>query len=253
MAFLDGLSARCLPQLLLETEGGSNGNTTQIILLIAGGIVLMLLMMRLTRKRHQMSRQQHASDRSRERPDPRGDAVLQTPPRGNPEVERLYVDLQEFAREVEGRLDTKITYLRQLILEADRAGQNLERLLEDRARDDSGGKAAPPADSASRDSSPASPSPQDDAGVEEEATTQEEEVLGQRLDVTVGDDDDRPALDAGAGETEASAPDPAERVWSLHEAGQTPATIAEQTGLPEGEVELIINLRQSAKRPEETS
>jgi hypothetical protein len=60
---------------------------------------------------------------ARREPAGRDERVSVQPLRG--EAERLLVELQEFGREIEGRLETRIRHLAKLIAEADRAVERL--------------------------------------------------------------------------------------------------------------------------------
>lgn len=293
------------PLFLLEEGGGGifDGNTANIILLMAGGVLLMFLMMRVSSRRLIISRQQRQLDQQRTVEPPQQNLGSTSPPRGDPEVERLYVDLQDFAREIEGRLDTKITYLRQLIKEAERTGQKLESLIEAAVGepvlvpDDQDDDPGEPASGMSSDSSVESKSEsrvegqakalmdqaskfsealasaqevatEEVAQVEEEregkgslesspdvsadqgrvdqpAEDDDQSNLGKNLDITVGTDEDRPDPHRDP----ASEPtDPQDKIWALHQEGKTSQEIADLMNLPKGEVELMINLRQSESK-----
>jgi len=89
-------------------------------LIITVGVVLVgaFLVLHLTRRRAPLPHRSTAPGPSR-------------PTRADPEVERLGVDLESLAREVEGRLDTKMAFLKRLLAEADEAAKRLEALRDD--------------------------------------------------------------------------------------------------------------------------
>lgn len=211
-----------LPGLLQEESGGWLNEDYILLALLV--VATLLLVMRLRR------RLAGAGDDAREHAvaaERRGAGVpprrKTSPARGQPEVERLFVELQEFAREVEGRLDTKIAYLKRLIAEADRVGQELDSRIGVQAPQAPAG--GPPA---------GNPPHGTDGGEEREPAGPR---LGEHLDIRVGEEPGERAQDAGAGH----------RVLGLHEEGRPVREIAELVGLPEGEVELIINLHHSEK------
>ena len=186
-------------------------NTGQAIFL-ALMVLSVALVLWGTRRRVARSQRQNA-------PRPREDAgvrdVRQT-------MERLLIELHDVSREMNARLDTKISVLNNLVREADDRIERLEALAR---------QSRPEAPDASRGAGPGS--------------------SGQR------DRDTRPSdtWHGGAPDPRTDAPPgrdrPSERyaeIYALADQGLDARQIAEKTGQHTGEVELILGLR--AKRPE---
>lgn len=138
---------------------------------------------------------------------------------GISEIQRLFVEIHDFAREVEGRLDTKIAYLRRLLDEAEAVTRKLGQLLEA-----AGGSKEPGGLPTSKPPEPA-PAEAVPAGA----------GAGKAVDLVVGEPP-----------REAASPQLRGRILELHQAGRNVPEIVQAVGLPKGEVELIINLHQSA-------
>lgn len=107
-----------LPLLVVGAESFFSDKSFSAIVAILAFIVLILIIMRRTPGRSTLGD-------GRERV-VRGSGIpheARQPLRG--EAERLLVELQEFGREIEGRLETRIHHLTRLIAEADRAVERL--------------------------------------------------------------------------------------------------------------------------------
>ncbi|MGD8451427.1 MAG: hypothetical protein PVJ57_06375 [Phycisphaerae bacterium] len=146
-------------------------------------------------------------------------------------MSELMVQLEEFSRRINAQLDTKFARLETVVRDADDRIAKLKQLLTQLGE-------APP--QAVRKAPPAARAP--------------------RSEVRPATDNDappkRPAPPAAAPPAKPSA-DPvavnpdllprhetAQRVYALADRGATPIQIAEETDLPLGEVELLLNLRQ---------
>lgn len=135
-------------------------------------------------------------------------------------MDKLLIRLEEYSREVNGQLDTKLVRLEQVIADADeRIGslqtvidehdRRLGRLVETRRR----------LRQTTRDADDAS-----SAGVAERKET-----------VAV----------SSSASTKAPADQRYKNVYDLADAGSSPIDIGEQLGMPAGEIELILNLRNA--------
>jgi len=142
-------------------------------------------------------------------------------------MERLLVELHEVSREMNGRLDTKISVLNNLIREADEKIRHMETLVAEARSMSASADAAPPRRSvAPRE--PIGPTPDGSA------------PLGGRSS------DARPARRRGSPSSAPNGVAPPPRyaeIYALADQGLDPTQIAQQTGVPTGEVELILGLR----------
>ena len=171
-----------------------------------------------------------------------------------PELEKLSADLHEFSREMEARMDTKIAYLRGVLDEATQVASRLEGLIERAVERE--GDVEPATSSTAPERREvlvrSEPSVQtvglesiEEAVVESEELAQltaaelptgdgvpepDEEPVGGAVDITVG-----PKVTIN------------HRVIQLHRDGREPGEIAMELNLPRGEVELMINLAESAQ------
>ncbi len=152
------------------------------------------------------------------------------------ELNKVFVELHDFAREVEGRLDTKMTYLRKLLEDVEAAERRIEARL---ARLEAGAASREQAVSRSDAVAVATTGPAADA---QPSPGDEADTGGS--DPTASDPKAAHASpDGGPGRDD----DPATfgRVVELFQSGASPSGIADATGLPKGEVELMLNLHQS--------
>ena len=148
------------------------------------------------------------------------------------DLNKVFVDLHEFTREVEGRLDTKITYLRELLEEVESAEQRLDEKLE---RIGDGGDDQDVAEGAAA------------IVKRKRATKGRRAVKGTKVDVVVGAEKTA-AVPADAIPADAASADELfDRVVELHEAGKSAAQIADSMRLPKGEIELMLNLHEIQK------
>jgi hypothetical protein len=185
-------------------------------------------------------------------------APIGTTARQDPEIAKLYIELSEFSRELEGRMDTKIAYLRRLLDEAERVMGQLNRAIgeADALR---AGRATPAAGIAE------APGREAHETVVEVSRTEsmprEREALPEPLagpepalvDVTVGGSPAaREVRTASSVEETTSAVPPGEdlrsRIVALSGEGKPPEAIAEALEVPKGEVELVLSLERAAAR-----
>ncbi len=149
------------------------------------------------------------------------------------DMERLLVELNELARQINGQIDTRYAKLEQTMSDADRRIKALRVLI----------RAAKTELKAVLDESGSSAADEDDLSLES-------------LDITIGDEDDEPApiLSAdAAGATDSPSEDPPDasedvnrRIYELSDQGRQALEIAQQLDRNVGEVELILNLRNRA-------
>ena len=145
-----------------------------------------------------------------------------------PKTAQWEVDMHETARELKAQLDSKMSALQALIAEADRAASRLEEAIE--SRDDVHN--APPSNRISSGGSPLfkpKPGPQT-MGEKSQAglpTTQAQAL--------------RPAPVATA--SGVSAQNRKQEIYALADYGLSDSAIAQRLGMPIGEVELILSLR----------
>lgn len=147
------------------------------------------------------------------------------------DLNKIFVDLHEFTREVEGRLDTKISRLRELLEEVESAERRLDDKLErigDRGDD---------------------PELSEGSASIRERKRVTKETVGTNVDVIVGGGKTRAlaadivSVDQVAPTTDASF----DRVVGLYESGNSVAQIVDSTRLPKGEIELMLNLYETQR------
>ncbi len=220
-AFLNPIA----PFLLEDSSGLGSLDSLQYGLVITVGVVLVgaFLVLHLMRRRAPLPHRSTDPGPSR-------------PRRGDPEVERLRVDLESLAHEVEGRLNTKMVCLRRLIAEADEAAKRLEALRDD----------GPEALVAERTSNEGDPECHHDRPGHDrpghDRTGHDRTGHGRRGDET----ENRAAATVDASGSKESDAERA-RIVELFTAGRQAEEIAEEVGLPKGEVELVINLFQTER------
>ncbi|MGB9688663.1 hypothetical protein [Thermogutta sp.] len=149
------------------------------------------------------------------------------------------VRMHELARDIEGRITSKLGLLENLVREADRAAARLEaalRATEQLRQTQAAGVLSP-------DSPHVLQSPDDSQanGPVADAITQ----------VTTPLQDSQSGIEsseehgASVGESRSREARPAEEIYTLADYGYDPDEIAQRTGLPVGEVQLILSLRKT--------
>ncbi len=220
--------------LLKEDEKGPDITT---VLLIVGAMVGTVFLLRLTQKRRARDRINEAEiSRSMEGQPP--NAPFRARGQSDPEISKLYIELNEFARDLEGRMDTKLTYLRRLIVDAERVSADLNRTIQ-RAEALQRGEQMPASVPAPEESGVPDPSP----SITETGTgaVTEAEKTPSLMEVTVDG--------SSTAEQEEPAGDGMQnRILSLAKEGRAPEAIAEEVGIPKGEVELVLSLHRAKKR-----
>ena len=151
-------------------------------------------------------------------------------------MDKVSVELHEFAREIEGRLDTKIAYLRGLLNEVEEVGQKLESLLE---------KAGVPEDKIKELAKLSTNNDTADTATGSADSSTQDFDKGQHIDIHQADPKSTDSDPLKAPGAQASDGNTFERVVELHETGKNAAEIADTMSLPKGEIELMINLHQS--------
>ena len=195
----------------LEGEGRSPISSSHLVLLV--GIVAAIVLLRMGRQRRQREGTRAAATANEAREnlpllkEGRNTAV------NDPEVSRLFVELQEFAREIEGRIDTKIVYTKRLVADAERVIERLNRSIEE-ARALGLGQQQPQPQTAGP-VGPATPVEPTDPGTPEIAIPRD------------GVHD---------------------RVLALADGGKSVDEVASEVGMPSGEVELILGLHRASRR-----
>jgi len=167
------------------------------------------------------------------------------------DMERLLVELNELARQINGQIDTRFAKLEQSIADADKRIQFLRVLL-------SAAKEANLVDSDGTE--PAGQSPSEtgsitepgrfDVRVGDEGISDHSEAYVDKVSA-VSEKNSSPQVPAAAADgqvSEQSPPteDPNRRLYELADAGRTPVEIARELNQSVGEVELILNLRPQA-------
>jgi len=146
----------------------------------------------------------------------------------DPEVAKLYLELSDFAREMEGRMDTKIAYLKRLVSDAEKVLSDLNGAIA-RAEALAGGRGG-----AVPGFSPG-PAPEVEAASEPPAGSIEK-LPEPLIDVVI--DGTTPMGNQGL----------KDRILSLSGAGKTKEAIAEAVGVPKGEVELVLSLHRASQK-----
>lgn len=141
------------------------------------------------------------------------------------EFESLILDLREFVSESMAKLDTKVRYLNQLIMEADEKIQRLEELQEKADIDIEGERS--------------------EAGTEEMGMESEQKNQPESNEVQKEPNEPDITDDKGAEEGPLLKNKPMYKwVWQLSDRGLERGEVAEKTGLDEAEVDLILGLRE---------
>jgi len=149
--------------------------------------------------------------------------------------------LREIAREISAELDGKISALAGLIREADRSAARLETALAAAAH------GAPPLASPTRERSPAPRATDPPAHA---ALAGQAEGL---LSVGAADRAAIPTAEDEPAGSRPAAPRRYEEIYALADSGCTAAEIAHRTGIPVGEVQLILSLRSVRKEAGEAN
>ena len=189
------------------------------------GIMAIVISFLLMRSSRYFSRRHEANDGQtsplRARLEHRGE-----PTSAPPEVLQWDVKMHETARELAGQIDAKLSALQALVIEADRAAARLEAALR---ADAAGRESSPPPDTGPQVSSAAGPLAPP-AGSEHQAAALRSGGDRAGLDLTTV--------------SPASGDRRKEEVSTLAAYGYDAQEIAQRTGLPIGEVELIISLQK---------
>ena len=97
--------------------GGGQGTIFLLFVVLATFFLVMRIATRRTTRTERVSPRERRATAREDKPNVHGSA--------HPELEKLYVDLHDFSREIEARIDTKIAYLKGLIEEAERVGAQI--------------------------------------------------------------------------------------------------------------------------------
>lgn len=190
--------------------GLADMGTTQALLAIAAVVFLIFLMNFSTRRRR--------AGLSNPRENPRGaEADTARVMRLKREMEQLLVELNEFAREVNGQVDTRFRKLEQSIADADRRIAELRRLSGEATSGDT------------RDDSVLRANREAAEGVRDR-------LAQVRSAVAAANDPPRPTRSSESVSRE-------DAVYQLADGGNRPVDIARALKCTVGEVELILNLR----------
>jgi hypothetical protein len=221
--------------ILLTEEASRPSVSPQTILLIIAASVAIIFMMRSSRKSRQAA-SIRAALAERDRGASEGPVRGPGTPRGqdDPEVARLYIELSEFARELEGRIDTKMAYLRRLTADADRVLGDLTRAIAaaDAVRR---GEAPPPL-------TPLTPPTQTELPVD--AGSEEAPPPPPTIDITVGAPGTGSSPISGGGDRGEEEGLRA-RILRLAAEGRPKEAIADEVGMPKGEVDLVLSLERA--------
>ncbi len=138
------------------------------------------------------------------------------------DMERLLVELNELARQINGQIDTRYAKLEQTMADADRRISALRVLI----------RAAKTELKAVLDET-ASP-----------IIDGSDDLMLESIDITIGDDDDMlTAADPSPADSTDASEGPDRRIYELSDQGRKALEIAQQLDRSVGEVELILNLR----------
>lgn len=226
------------------------------LLIAAATIAAVFVLLRVVRALGGDARS--ASDRQSSRPRRFGEALASdSPPTSAPGHQRpekppafddWEVRMHETARELIGRIDAKLAALQALTNEADRAAARLEQTLAAAAREDA---AAAPSLAVAATISAAAPSSEPRrlsaaAGESQSAGRDASDQHGPRADQA---DALRVAGDRSGLDLSSMPPSESRRheeIYLLADYGYGPPEIAHRTGVPIGEVELILRLREKS-------
>ena len=206
------------------------------LLLVFGIMVAVVVMLRVWRNRRykvsELDRDQTARiEEIREQAESRRD-----------HVDRAMSDAEAFGRRLSASMDTQAVRLELLIEEAERAARRLEQALA-QAQTRATGATSDAVRSSAEAASPQS------AGVQREARVSQSALARARLEQLERERSEQPAttpssgLDSGRGSGRVSSL--REDVFRLADRGLSPGEIAGELDHPQGEVELILNLRRS--------
>ncbi len=225
------------------------------LLIAAATIAAVFVLLRVVRALGGDARS--ASDRQSNRPRRFGEALASdSPPTSAPGHQRpekppafddWEVRMHETARELIGRIDAKLAALQALTNEADRAAARLEQALAAASRED----AAAPSRAVAATTSAASPLAEQShlsagAGESQGAGRNACDQPGPRADQA---DALRIAGDRSGLDLSSMPPSESRRheeIYLLADYGYGPPEIAHRTGVPVGEVELILRLREKS-------
>jgi len=231
------MTSDCIVCVLAESDKIGSG---QWLLIIAAIIIITMLMMRSSRRR--------AAGGSPRQYRREIDGATHQSAAIKRDMERLLVELNELARQINGQIDTRFAKLEQSIADADKRIQFLRVLL-------SAAKKAKLVDSDGSEPAGESPSETDtstvlgglDVRVGDEGVSDHGEAYADKV-TTVSEKNSSPQVPAVAADEQISkqsppAEDPNHRLYELADAGRTPVEIAREMNQSVGEVELILNLR----------
>ncbi len=194
-----------VPTILAKDSGSINGS----VLLGIALIMVMVALMTIATQRRRKTRTPDIKDYARDHA-----SRLHQQQGVREDMEQLFVQLSELARQLNGQMDTRFATLEQVIAHADEKIATLEALL----RQAAGVKAI-------------------DVVVQDDAPPQQER---------------RPPAPPSPTATQAPPTDPSElrygRIYTLADQGLPAVEISRQTGQTTGEIELILNLRKSRTR-----
>ena len=194
--------------VLAESSGPG---TAQILFLLGLGLMIIILLVRSRRYFRQAT--QYQVPRPNAKPARKRASNSSAPPK---DVEKWEVSMHELARDLSAQLDTKIRVLDLLIREANEAAARLEAARGPHSRGIHAALDAAPVESLPRTATPSAASRRSANPNASRESKQPLKIAGN------------PRF---------------ERVYTLADAGMSPATIANQIGSQVGEVELILSLR----------
>lgn len=213
--------AEYLRNTLLWAEASSGSGGTEGFLLILVLTVVFFVLLRSRRSAtsatskipasRQMAHLGHASGH---------------PARPTAELQHWEVEMHELARDLSGRLDSKLSALQQLVIQADARIARLEELLGERV---AAGRNAEP------EPAPTSPAFNRSNRIGINDPTEPFPMPALKLP-------EPPPTAAGASAT--GSDERYAAIYELSDTGLTAARIAERLGTPVGEVELILSLRR---------
>lgn len=200
-------------------------DATQIAMLALAVVMLTMVMLSTRRKIRRSMR--GPEEGVRERYD-----KLKAERRASRDLEEIMIDLDKLAREVNGKIDTRLAHLEALIRDADQRIETMRKMR----------------DEASSQRRETSKTPEKNPGSATERSnksgTATEPKSAPAIDITLGDDDA-----AAPAEPQMPAKSDAD-IYRLADAGMTPIEIAQELGRGTGEIELVLSLRKAKAHAE---
>lgn len=197
-------------------------DATQIVMLALAIVMLTMVMLSTRRKIRRNLR--GPEEGVRERYD-----KLKAERRASRDLEEIMIDLDKLAREVNGKIDTRLAHLEALIRDADQRIETMRNMRDDLIAQQPASSRPPKSESGSQ--ATASQKNQEGAATKPKSAP--------AIDITLGDETDQPT------EIQPPADGHDADIYRLADAGMTPIEIAQELGRGTGEIELVLSLRKA--------